>query len=145
LPDRPWRVIHILNCYKLRVNVGRFATMVKWTDAFKASCWKLVITKLVRRFRTSRCGVAQLYSPLIHPYLGLTHTQATREVGLPAALCVGCAPLDCGGVWIGRTLSCCGGKGEEDAVSHMLTIAKMADVWMAAIKNRFGSGGTAWY
>jgi hypothetical protein len=52
----------------------------------------------VRRFRISRCGIAQLYAPLIHPYLELTHTQATREVGLPAALCVGCAPLDCGGV-----------------------------------------------
>jgi len=32
-----------------------------------------VITKLVQRFRIAKCGVAQLYSPLIHPYLELTH------------------------------------------------------------------------
>jgi len=59
---------------------------------------ELVITKLVQIFIISRCGVAQLYPPLIHLYLELTHTQTTREVGLPATLCVGCAQLDCGGV-----------------------------------------------
>jgi hypothetical protein len=44
---------------------------------------------------------------------------------------------------VGRYHVAGGGKGEEDAVSHMLTIAKMADVLMTAITNPFGSTGTA--
>jgi hypothetical protein len=59
------RVIHILNCYELRVNLGRFATSVRWTDAFRLCDESL--RKLIRRFRISRCEVAQFYSPLIHP------------------------------------------------------------------------------
>lgn len=78
--------------------------------------------------------------PLIHPYVELTYTKATREVCLPAARCVGFGLVDCGGVWIGRTQSHGGESGEEAvATRRVLTLAAMVDVLMAAIENRFGA------
>jgi hypothetical protein len=65
------RIMRILNCYKLRANVGRLATKGEVDWCLKASYWKLVITKF-EGLEFQGVGLRNVTS-LIHPYLELTH------------------------------------------------------------------------